>query len=35
MEFPPVEVEEVKSIFSIAKSTVEVIRNLCNLSSRR
>lgn len=33
MEFP-VEVEEVKSIFRIAKSTVDVIRSLCSLSSQ-
>ena len=30
----PVEVEEVRAIFSIAKSTVDVIRNLCGLSSQ-
>ena len=28
MEFP---IEEVKSIFNIAKSTVDVIRSLCSL----
>ena len=31
MEFLPVEVEEVKSIFSIAKSAVDVITRLCHL----